>query len=46
MKRLICLLAAVVSVFVLGSCSLIGVGSPTTTSGTVPSNDPDVSSTE
>jgi hypothetical protein len=41
MKRLLCLLAAAFSIFVLGSCSLIGVGGPTTTSGTVPSNYPD-----
>jgi hypothetical protein len=41
MKRLIGLLAAAFSIFVLGSCSLIGVGGPTTSSGTVPSNYPD-----
>ena len=40
MKRIFFLLVAISFVFVFGSCSLIPVGSPTTTSGTV-SNYPD-----
>jgi len=41
MKKIFCLLAAISSVFVLGSCSLIGIGSPTKTTGSVSSNYPD-----
>jgi hypothetical protein len=41
MKKIICLLAAMSFVFVLGSCSLIGIGSTTTTSATASSNCPD-----
>ena len=41
MKRLLCMVATAFSIIVLGSCSLIGVGGPTTTSGTVLSNYPD-----
>ena len=41
MRKIICLLVAISLIFVFGSCSLIGNGSPTTTSGTVPSNYPD-----
>ena len=40
MKKLLCLLAAVSFIFVFASCSLIGIGGPTT-SETVPSNYPD-----
>ena len=40
MKRLFCLLAAILFVFVLGSCSLIGTGSPTP-GATVASTYPD-----
>ncbi len=40
MKKLFCVLAAISFIFVFTSCSLIGIGSPTT-SGTVPSNYPD-----
>ena len=41
MKKLPCVLAAISCIFVFASCSLIRVGSPTTTPGTVPSNYPD-----
>ena len=41
MKKLLCVLAAISCIFVFASCSLIGIGSPTTTPGTVPSNYPD-----
>ncbi len=41
MKKIFCVLAAISFIFVFASCSLIGIGSPTTTSGTVPSNYPD-----
>ena len=41
MKKILCSLAAISSVFVLGSCSLVGIGSPTTTPGTISSNYPD-----
>ena len=40
MKRLLWLLAAALSILVLGSCSLIG-GGPTTASGTASSSYPD-----
>jgi hypothetical protein len=40
MKKLFCLLVAVSFIFVFGSCSLIGIGSPTT-SGTASSGYPD-----
>ena len=41
MKRIFFLLVAISFIFVFGSCSLIPVGSPTTTSGTVSSSYPD-----
>ena len=41
MKKIFCLLLAISFIFVFTSCSLIGIGSPTTTSGTVSSNYPD-----
>ena len=41
MKRIFCVLAAISFILVFASCSLIGIGGPTTTSGTVPSNYPD-----
>ena len=41
MKRIFCVLAAISCIFVFTSCSLIGIGSPTTIPGTVPSNYPD-----
>ena len=41
MKRILCLLAAISFVFVFGSCSLIGIGSPTPTSAPVSSSYPD-----
>ena len=40
MKKIFCLLVAISFIFVFGSCSLIGIGSPTT-SGTVSSGYPD-----
>ena len=40
MKKLLCLLVAISLIFVFASCSLIRIGSPTT-SGTVSSNYPD-----
>ena len=40
MKKTFCLLVAISFIFVFASCSLIGIGSPTPTSGTV-SNYPD-----
>ena len=40
MKKLFCLLVVISFVFVCGSCSLIGIGNPTT-SGTVSFNYPD-----
>ena len=40
MKKIFCLLVAISFIFVFASCSLIGIGSPTT-SGTVSSNYPD-----
>ena len=40
MKKILCVLVAISFIFVFASCSLIGIGSPTTTSGTV-SNYPD-----
>jgi hypothetical protein len=41
LKKLLCLLIAVSFVFMVGSCSLIGIGSPTTTAGTVSSTYPE-----
>jgi hypothetical protein len=41
MKKILYLLVAVSFIFVFGSCSLIGIGGPTTTSGTVSSSYPD-----
>ena len=41
MKKMFCVLVAISIIFMFASCSLIGIGSPTTTSGTVPSNYPD-----
>jgi hypothetical protein len=41
MKRIFCVLAAISCIFIFTSCSLIGIGSPTTIPGTVPSNYPD-----
>ena len=40
MKTIFYLLVAISCIFVFASCSLIGIGSPTT-SGTIPSNYPD-----
>jgi hypothetical protein len=41
MKKMFCLLIGISFIFVFASCSLIHVGNPTTTSGTVPSSYPD-----
>jgi hypothetical protein len=41
MKKIFCLLVAISFIFVFTSCSLLGIGEPTTTSETVPSNYPD-----
>ena len=41
MKKLFCVLVSISFIFIFVSCSLIGNDSPTTTSGTTPSNYPD-----
>ena len=41
MKKLFYVLVVISCIFIFSSCSLIGIGSPTPTSGTVPSNYPD-----
>ena len=41
MKKLLCLLAAISLIFMSASCSIIGIGNTTNTSGTVPSSYPD-----
>ena len=41
MKKLLCVLVAISCIFVFASCSLVGIGNPTATSETVPSNYPD-----
>jgi hypothetical protein len=41
MKKIICLFIVISFIFVFASCSLIGIGNPTTTPGTISSNYPD-----
>ena len=40
MKKIFCLLVAISFIFMFASCSFIGIGSPTSTSGTASSNYP------
>jgi hypothetical protein len=41
MKKILCILVAISFILVLASCSLVGIGNPSSTSGTISSNYPD-----